>query len=94
VKAAAVVGIPRHKVILIGNERDDGFQYFSEMLGDVEGSRKILHPDKDLSFLVDLSGITGLSKGVMLRFFLMWLSVWICFIVEKRQLLHLARIKS
>ena len=72
VEAAGMVGIPRERVILMG-ERDEekgkGFKHFSsvrKLSGTDRYRRRKADPDKDLAFLVYSSGTTGLPKGVML----------------------------
>ena len=70
-KAAGQVGIPRSRVILIGDEKDESrrFKHFSSirnMAGTNRYRRTKLDPKKDLAFLVYSSGTTGHPKGVML----------------------------
>jgi len=80
VKAAREVGIPRERILLMGEGRDkDGeFRHFSE-LGKTSGGkggegagagggykRVKRNPGKDLAFLPYSSGTTGRPKGVML----------------------------
>jgi 4-coumarate--CoA ligase len=71
-KAAAEVGIERERVLLIGDEREEGFRHFEDVLvkgenGKEKGEERTrINCEKDLSFLVYSSGTTGLPKGVML----------------------------
>jgi 4-coumarate--CoA ligase len=65
--AAEEAGIPRERIVLIGEERDPSFLHFTQLLDEVPKGRRVkLDPDQDLSFLVYSSGTTGLPKGVML----------------------------
>ncbi|KAF8850680.1 acetyl-CoA synthetase-like protein [Acephala macrosclerotiorum] len=67
VKACSEVGIPKERIVLIGDEHDSNFLHFEELLDeDVRGERDKLIPKEDLAFLVYSSGTTGLPKRVML----------------------------
>lgn len=69
VKAAQEVGLPKDRIILLGDEKQDGFKHFSDIMArsrEATGQRTKLDPTKDLAFLVYSSGTTGLPKGVML----------------------------
>jgi 4-coumarate--CoA ligase len=69
-QAAKEAGIPKDRVLTIGEDRNpgSGVRHFSEILsegGGVEDRVKV-DPKIDLAFLVYSSGTTGLPKGVML----------------------------
>jgi 4-coumarate--CoA ligase len=70
--AAKKVGIPKDRIILIGDERDptSRFKPFTSVKNLMGASRyrrtKATNPEKDLAFLVYSSGTTGHPKGVML----------------------------
>jgi acyl-CoA synthetase (AMP-forming)/AMP-acid ligase II len=66
--AAAKVGIPEDRVILLGDGRDESgkFKHFTAITSKGWYSRTKVDPKKDLAFLVYSSGTTGLPKGVCL----------------------------
>jgi 4-coumarate--CoA ligase len=69
-QAAHKVGIPKDRVLTIGEDQNpgNGIRHFSTILregGKVEDKVEI-DPKIDLAFLVYSSGTTGLPKGVML----------------------------
>ncbi|KAL8811330.1 MAG: hypothetical protein Q9200_001887 [Gallowayella weberi] len=70
--AAKQVGIPEHRIILLGPDRDATmpFQHFDSLISQFGSTsqhrRTKLDPRKDLAFLVYSSGTTGHPKGVML----------------------------
>lgn len=70
IRASHIANLPRSKVLLVGNRRDQSGQsaHFSSLLlyRDAERQRAVLDPRSDLAFLVFSSGTTGLPKGVML----------------------------
>ncbi|KAI5295704.1 hypothetical protein KEM52_000497 [Ascosphaera acerosa] len=69
-EAAKEVGIPRDRVILIGDQRDPTaeFKHFSS-IKNISGAsryRRTVCKPEDIAFIVFSSGTTGLPKGVML----------------------------
>ena len=71
VEAAKQVGIPEDRIILIGDERDESFNFkhftsIRPLSGTQRYRRTKLNPKEDLAFLVYSSGTTGHPKGVML----------------------------
>jgi 4-coumarate--CoA ligase len=67
-EAARIVGMPNHRILLVGNrEPGSGLQHFSQLRISSERTvRPQIDPEEDLAFLVYSSGTTGLPKGVML----------------------------
>jgi 4-coumarate--CoA ligase len=70
-KAASKVGIPKDRVLLLGEGRAKGHDVkhwtnIRKTSGALRYRRRKANPDKDLAFLVYSSGTTGLPKGVML----------------------------
>lgn len=70
-EAAKQVGIPEDRIILLGDEKDEGgrFKHFlnvRNISGATRYRRTKADPKKDLAFLVYSSGTTGHPKGVML----------------------------
>lgn len=62
-KACAEAEIAREKVVLIGDEREEGFLHFTDLMDESpKGERVKLDPARDLAFLVYSSGTTGLPK--------------------------------
>ncbi|KAI9782473.1 MAG: hypothetical protein M1839_004959 [Geoglossum umbratile] len=70
-RAAAKVGLPEDRIILLGDHRDPSgqFKHFTDIRDPSptqRWQRVKVNPNDDLSFLVYSSGTTGLPKGVML----------------------------
>jgi len=63
-KACSEAGIPRERIVLIGDEKDGGYRHVTDLLDETpKGSRTKFDPARDLAFLVYSSGTTGLPKG-------------------------------
>lgn len=70
-KAAEKAGLPLDRIILMGDEKDETFQFkhftaIRNLAGTSRYRRTKVDPKKDLAFLVYSSGTTGHPKGVML----------------------------
>ncbi|KAL7272805.1 hypothetical protein RUND412_004367 [Rhizina undulata] len=68
-KAAASVGLPNDRIIIMGDQRTKDFKHWREIVDSgavIEWRRTKVNPAKDLAFLVYSSGTTGHPKGVML----------------------------
>ncbi|KAK6362869.1 hypothetical protein TWF730_000322 [Orbilia blumenaviensis] len=70
-EAAARVGIPQDRILIIGDTKVPGFTHVSQLKNMSHREVKLTRrpkfdPAKDLAFLVYSSGTTGLPKGVML----------------------------
>lgn len=69
IKAADAAGIPRDRIILLGDQRSPGFKHWRDIFDPstiAKWRRTKIAPEKDIAFLVYSSGTTGLPKGVML----------------------------
>lgn len=67
--AAANVGIPKDRILIVGDKRAPGFTHWREVVDPstaVKWRKGKVDPNKDLAFLVYSSGTTGHPKGVML----------------------------
>lgn len=66
IKAAKAASLPLDRIVLIGDEKEDGYKHFTDILETKSGERTKLSAKEDLAFLVYSSGTTGHPKGVML----------------------------
>ncbi|KAF8534024.1 hypothetical protein BDD12DRAFT_783981 [Trichophaea hybrida] len=68
-KAAATVGIPEDRIILLGDKRVQNYKHWKEIHDPsqtLKWKRSKVNAAKDIAFLVYSSGTTGHPKGVML----------------------------
>lgn len=68
-EAAKMAGIPRNRILLMGDERKQGLAHFQDFMASAQStprSPRVKSLPTDLCFLVYSSGTTGLPKGVML----------------------------
>lgn len=92
-QAANVAGIPRERIILIGDVRDPEarIRHFTDIFGGLDSAvqeRPLITPKKDPAYLMYSSGTTGLPKGALLSHYNIVSNVLQMDAVEGRQLTH------
>ena len=68
-EAAKIAGIPRNRVLVMGDEKSGEAQHFVDFIQsakDIPKARRAVQAPSDLAYIPYSSGTTGLPKGVML----------------------------
>jgi 4-coumarate--CoA ligase len=68
-EAAKMAGIPRDRILVVGDEKTQDAQHFSDFIEsakDIPRTERIVQGPSDLAYIPYSSGTTGLPKGVAL----------------------------